>query len=310
MAQYFPLAFHPLSLVLREWRVLHAGPRRNFGTVFGTALLVETSSEQCTWLDRGYPGSGSFFLSPISYWLFLRLARSNTGSDTCVQYALPDQGPERAGSWSRMTDHLGRVMLTAASPPRGPGKTPLGDEALPVGCHTETIVWTVLGHRLWRLCSFPQEIPYSSSFWASFKKEPVYRFFSHIRRTRIAVMRRWHSFNSLIPHRHSQTHSLRCCLGHTSFSMHGDRRVYSVPRFQPGIDPFIGHPSRNGKMPVYRAPCIRSPIHQGTTTSMTKGSSAKPPHPSFFGKAKRRTSSRCQSKGRSYFILTSHIQLY
>ena len=26
------------------------------------------------------------------------LARSNTGFDTCVQYALPDQGPEEAGS--------------------------------------------------------------------------------------------------------------------------------------------------------------------------------------------------------------------
>ena len=38
----------------------------------------------------------------------------------------------------------------------------------------------------------------------------------------------------------------------TAFSMHGDRRVYSAPRFQPGIDPFIGHPSHNPKMPVYR----------------------------------------------------------
>ena len=27
-----------------------------------------------------------------------RVARSNTGSDTCVQYALPDRGPEGAGS--------------------------------------------------------------------------------------------------------------------------------------------------------------------------------------------------------------------
>ena len=26
------------------------------------------------------------------------LARSNTSSDTCVQYALPDQGPKGAGS--------------------------------------------------------------------------------------------------------------------------------------------------------------------------------------------------------------------
>ena len=36
-------------------------------------------------------------------------------------------------------------------------------------------------------------------------------------------------------------------------SMHGDRRVYSVPRFQPRIDPFIGHPSRNGKCPSIEA---------------------------------------------------------
>ena len=33
------------------------------------------------------------------------LARSNTGSDTCVQYALPDQSPEGGGSWSRMAHH-------------------------------------------------------------------------------------------------------------------------------------------------------------------------------------------------------------
>ena len=123
-----------------------------------------------------------------------------------------------------MTHHLGGARLTAASPPRGPGKTPLGDEAL----------------------------------LASFKRETVYKLSSHIRRTHITVMRRRHSFSSLIPHMHFQTHSQRRCLGHTSFSIHGGRRVYSVPRFQPGIDPFIGHPSRNGKMPVYRAPCICS----------------------------------------------------
>ena len=126
-----------------------------------------------------------------------------------------------------MTDHLGGARLTAASPPRGPGKTLLGDEALPVGCLMKTIVWTVLGHRL-----------------------------------------------------------------------HGDKRVYSVPRFHPGIDLSIGHPSRNEKMPVYRAPCIYSPIHRDTTTSMARGPSAKPPHPSFFGKAKRRTSSKSQYEGR------------
>ena len=89
------------------------------------------------------------------------LARSHTGSDTSLQYALPDQGPEGAGSWSRMAHYLGRARLTSASPPHGPGKTLLVDEALPVGCHTETIVWTVLGHRLRRLCSVPQEDPHS-----------------------------------------------------------------------------------------------------------------------------------------------------
>ena len=43
-----------------------------------------------------------------------------------------------------MAHHLERARLTSTSPPRGPGKTPLGDEAFPVGCYTETIVWTVL----------------------------------------------------------------------------------------------------------------------------------------------------------------------
>ena len=148
-------------------------------------------------------------------------------------------------------------------------------------------------------CSVPQEIPYTNSLLVSFKRETVYRFSSHIRRTHITVRRRCHSISSLIPHRHSQTRSQRRCLGHTSFFMHGDGRVHSVPRFQHGIDPFIGHPSRNGKMPVYRAPCICSPIHPDTTTPMTQGPSAKPPHPSFFGIAKRRTSSRYQSEGKT-----------
>ena len=116
-------------------------------------------------------------------------------------------------------------------------------------------------------------------------------------------MRRCHSISSLIPHRHSQTHSQRSCLGHTTFFMHGDGRVHSVPRFQPGIDPLIGHLSRNGKMPVYRAPCICSPIHPDTTTSMARGPSAKPPHPSFSGIPKRRTSSRYQSEGRQGLTL-------
>ena len=93
-------------------------------------------------------------------------------------------------------------------------------------------------------------------------------------------MRRWYSFSSLISRRHSQTHSQRRCLGNTSFSMHEDRRVYSLPHFQPGIDRFIGHPSRTGKMPVYTAFYICSPIHRDTTTSMVREPSAKPLHPS------------------------------
>ena len=134
------------------------------------------------------------------------LARSNTGSDICVQYALPDQGPKRSGSWYHMAHHVGRARLTSASPPRGPGETPLSYEALSVGYHTETIVWTFLGYRLRRFCSVPQEIPYTSSFLAAFKRYPVYRLFSHIQRTHITVIRRCHSFTTLIPRRHSRTH--------------------------------------------------------------------------------------------------------
>ena len=64
------------------------------------------------------------------------LTRSNTGSDTCVQYALPDQGLEGASSWSRMAHHLGRSRLTSALPPGGPGKKPLRDEEPSVGYHS------------------------------------------------------------------------------------------------------------------------------------------------------------------------------
>ena len=166
------------------------------------------------------------------------LARSDTGSDTCVQYALSDQCPEGAGSWSRMAHHLGRARLRSALPPRGPGK-PLGDEALPEGCHTRTIVRTVLRHRLRRLCSAPQEIPYTSLFWASFKREPIYRIFACISKTHITIMRCRHSLMLLISRKPSQTHFQRRFLRHTSFSMHGDRRVYSVPCFRPGTDLFF-----------------------------------------------------------------------
>ena len=119
---------------------------------------------------------------------------------------------------------------------------PYGNDRLDCSCH-----------RLRRLCSVPHEISYTSLFWAAFKREPVYRFFSRIQRTYITVIRRCHTFKTLITRRHSQTHLQRRCLGHTSFSMHGDRRVYSPPCFRPGIDPFIGYPWRTGKMSVYRA---------------------------------------------------------
>ena len=72
-----------------------------------------------------------------------RLARGNTDSDVCVQYALPDQGPKGAGSWSRMAPYLGRAKLTSASPPHGSGETPPGGGALSVGSHMGTISWTL-----------------------------------------------------------------------------------------------------------------------------------------------------------------------
>ena len=127
----------------------------------------------CTLRPKSYPSSlrTNLRLAGPGIHGQSRIARSNTGSDTCVQY-----------------------------------------EALPVGCHTGTIVWTVLGHRLRRLCSVPEEIPYTSSFWASFKREPVCRIFSHIQRTHITVMRCCHSLSSLISRRQSQTHSQRRCI--------------------------------------------------------------------------------------------------
>ena len=69
--------------------------------LFTSASCVEDRigivGTRCTLEPKSYPSS----LRPN-----LRLAgRSNTSSDTCVQYALPDQGPEGAGSWSRMGHH-------------------------------------------------------------------------------------------------------------------------------------------------------------------------------------------------------------
>ena len=173
---------------LKNWRTSfhpsasEKAPESTFPTVFKFKAInlftsascveerVEIVGNGCTLGLKCYPSSlrSNLRLSGPRIHGQTGLARSNTGSDTCIQYVLPDQGLKGAGSWSRMTHHLDKARPTAASHPRGPGKIPLGDEALPVGCHTETIVWTVFGHRLWRLCSAPQEIPYTISLLASF----------------------------------------------------------------------------------------------------------------------------------------------
>ena len=41
------------------------------------------------------------------------LARGNTDFDVCVRNALPDQGLEGPGSWSRMAHHLGKAKLAS-----------------------------------------------------------------------------------------------------------------------------------------------------------------------------------------------------
>ena len=149
-----------------------------------------------------------------------------------------------------MTHHLGRASLTAASPPRGPGKTPLGDEQLPVECPTETIVLTILGR----------------GFAVS--------------------SRRFHTPIRSLPHSR-ESPSIESSLifeGQISQSCGAD--IHLVHLFLTGTH------RCNGKMPVYRAPCISLPIHGDTSNSMTQRLSAKPPHPSFLGIAKRRTLSR------------------
>ena len=68
---------------------------------------------------------------------------------------------------------------------------------------------------------------------------------------------------------HTLTQSRHRYLGHPSFSVHGDKRVYSAPLIHLGKYPFIGLPFK------------LSPIHRDTATSMTQRPSAKPPHPSL-----------------------------
>ena len=138
-----------------------------FPLFFCFTFISKFTSALCVEQRVGIVGNG-YTLGPQPYPSSLRpsirlagpgkhgqtgLARSNTGSDTCVQYALPDQGPEGAGSRSRMAHHLGRAKLTLVSPHYISGKTPFGDGALPVGRHTGATDWAVLSRRLRRFCS-------------------------------------------------------------------------------------------------------------------------------------------------------------
>ena len=131
-----------------------------------------------------------------------------------------------------MTHHLGGPKLTAASPTRGPGKTPLGDVALPVGCHTETIVWTVLSHRLRRLYSVLQEIPYTL-FALSLIQERDYRstgppltFEGHISQSYGADIHSVHSF---------LTGTRRLIFSASTWGIHPSSCI--------GIDAFIASPA-------------------------------------------------------------------
>ena len=124
-----------------------------------------------TFEPQSYPSSLRLNLRLASPGIHGRtgLAWGNTDSDVCVQYALPNQSLEGAGSWSRMAYHLGRAMLTSSSPPHGSEKTPFSGGALPVRCSTRTIRWTVLSHRLWTFRSVPQEIPFTKVLSAAFR---------------------------------------------------------------------------------------------------------------------------------------------
>ena len=136
---------------LRSWRTSFypsapgEAPKSTFLTVFtleSIHLFTSTSRVEervgivgngCTLGQKSYPSSlrPNLRLAGPGIHRQTGLARSHTGSDTYVQCALPDQGPKGAGFWSRMEHYFGRAGLTSASPPRGPGKTLLVDEALP-----------------------------------------------------------------------------------------------------------------------------------------------------------------------------------
>ena len=115
-----------------------------------------------------------------------------------------------------MAHHLGRAKLTSALPPDGSGKTPFG-------ARRERSVGLFLIADYWGFAVPSQEIPFTSLFLVPFRREPIYRVFSRVLRTFITVMRRCHS----------------------SVSIHRDKRVNSIPLFQLGMNPFIGHPSFN-----------------------------------------------------------------
>ena len=136
----------------------------------------------CTLGPKSYPSSLRLNLRLAGPGIHRQtgVALSNTGSDTCVQYALPDQGHEGVApdpTWhttsAELESHQPRLLV-------GRGRHHSATKHSQLGVHTGSIVWTVLGHRLRRLCSVPQEISPTSSFWASFKREPVYRIFSRI----------------------------------------------------------------------------------------------------------------------------------
>ena len=130
---------------------------------------------------------------------------------------------------------------------------------------------------------FSQESPVTSSLLAPFEKESPFigsslAFKGHLSQSRDAVIHP-STYSSFTLLRHSQTHTWHRCLGHKFFFINGDKPVYRAPVMQLGRCPFIESPAF-------------SPIRRDSTSSMYRRPSAKPPHPSFFGIAKRRTSSR------------------
>ena len=68
----------------------------------------------CTLGPKSYPSSRrpNLRLADSRIHGQIGLAWSNTGSDTCVQYALLDQSPEGTGSWSRMERSFELFLVT------------------------------------------------------------------------------------------------------------------------------------------------------------------------------------------------------